>query len=512
MIASRFLFRILEVSAGGQVIASRALPPSMVSNLLWTNDTSNSDPSLLPPPGVEDNLTASFRPSIAVIIGVLTTMFSLTFLLLLYAKHCKRNADRMFSGDDSGPPPAMARARLSGVDRAVVEALPIFKFSSLKGLKEGLECAVCLSRFEETEILRLLPKCKHAFHVDCVDTWLDAHSTCPLCRHKVEAEDLFLVEETMPGQKSSVSATNSTDGTEPDGPAQLFIQRLIDTEGQRSARFSIDSGSRNVDKFGSGRRDIKCGIKIDSFGSVRRESVGVGCLDKFGSGRKDGLLLAEEDEQFDHRLAHRIIVSDVIFQHRWSDFKPSDLLFLSSHMLMCNSGRLSFSETETKVASQVPNPEPSPGHIDSATTDTLNASSLDTPRASSARSSTDRVPIKIKDEMEKKQKLDKKASRLKNSSSASPAFKSEIKPRQTDVSDGRLTSSGAKRSMSEISGFDRFAQARTRNILPVQSPDTFPNGNEDKIRKWFSIARRTVHWFAGREKRGGYNNEDSSAV
>ncbi|XP_021840489.2 E3 ubiquitin-protein ligase ATL15-like [Spinacia oleracea] len=47
---------------------------------------------------------------------------------------------------------------------------------------EPLECAVCLSPYEEEETLRLLPKCDHVFHLLCVDRWLAAHTTCPICR------------------------------------------------------------------------------------------------------------------------------------------------------------------------------------------------------------------------------------------------------------------------------------------------------------------------------------------
>nr|CAD1827590.1 unnamed protein product [Ananas comosus var. bracteatus] len=43
-----------------------------------------------PLPSARPSSSSPFRPSVAVIVGVLTTMFSLTFLLLLYAKHCKR--------------------------------------------------------------------------------------------------------------------------------------------------------------------------------------------------------------------------------------------------------------------------------------------------------------------------------------------------------------------------------------------------------------------------------------
>ncbi|KAF0902920.1 hypothetical protein E2562_019857 [Oryza meyeriana var. granulata] len=32
------------------------------------------------------------------------------------------------------------------------------------------------------ETVRLLPACLHLYHAECIDPWLDAHTTCPLCR------------------------------------------------------------------------------------------------------------------------------------------------------------------------------------------------------------------------------------------------------------------------------------------------------------------------------------------
>ena len=48
--------------------------------------------------------------------------------------------------------------------------------------KEKLECAVCLREFEDDETLRLIPKCDHVFHTECIDVWLASNVTCPLCR------------------------------------------------------------------------------------------------------------------------------------------------------------------------------------------------------------------------------------------------------------------------------------------------------------------------------------------
>ncbi|TVT98745.1 hypothetical protein EJB05_55931, partial [Eragrostis curvula] len=46
----------------------------------------------------------------------------------------------------------------------------------------GATCSVCLAAFELGETVRLLPVCLHLFHVECIDVWLAAHSTCPICR------------------------------------------------------------------------------------------------------------------------------------------------------------------------------------------------------------------------------------------------------------------------------------------------------------------------------------------
>lgn len=52
------------------------------------------------------------------------------------------------------------------------------------------ECTVCLSEFVEGEIVRKL-KCKHMFHRDCLDEWLQQYlATCPLCRTKVLPDEV----------------------------------------------------------------------------------------------------------------------------------------------------------------------------------------------------------------------------------------------------------------------------------------------------------------------------------
>lgn len=94
--------------------------------------------------------------------------------------------------------------------------------------QEGLECAVCLTPFEDTEILRLLPKCKHAFHLECVDTWLVSHSTCPLCRHCITSDDLTLVDDL-------VAARHSQEGLEQEMASATTLPRTCSVPRRLSA-------------------------------------------------------------------------------------------------------------------------------------------------------------------------------------------------------------------------------------------------------------------------------------
>lgn len=44
-------------------------------------------------------------------------------------------------------------------------------------------CLICLGDFEQGEKCRMLAKCSHAFHCDCIDQWLlTGRNSCPLCR------------------------------------------------------------------------------------------------------------------------------------------------------------------------------------------------------------------------------------------------------------------------------------------------------------------------------------------
>lgn len=71
--------------------------------------------------------------------------------------------------------------------------------SKSKGRTSGraVECVVCLQEMEDGDVVRVLPACRHFFHGGCIDTWLRAHSTCPVCRAHLEPERARLAEAAM---------------------------------------------------------------------------------------------------------------------------------------------------------------------------------------------------------------------------------------------------------------------------------------------------------------------------
>ncbi|KAK9075003.1 hypothetical protein SSX86_003323 [Deinandra increscens subsp. villosa] len=136
-----------------------------------------------PPPPPASLYNSNFNPSIITIIVILLAAL---FLMAFFSIYIRRHA-----GDGGG---GSIRAALSmrrataasrGLESSVIETFPTFVYSSVKGLKIGkgaLECAVCLNEYEDEETLRLIPKCDHVFHPECIDAWFENHVTCPVCR------------------------------------------------------------------------------------------------------------------------------------------------------------------------------------------------------------------------------------------------------------------------------------------------------------------------------------------
>ncbi|XP_077249589.1 E3 ubiquitin-protein ligase ATL41-like [Tasmannia lanceolata] len=140
---------------------------------------------------------------------------------------------------------------MTGLDPSVIEKLPMFIYKRTD--ESGVECAVCLGALEENEMVKVLPNCKHTFHVQCIDMWLDSHSTCPICRSGAEPRG-----EVESGESTTVSASAppldlgmSSEGTS-DTPEQ---SSKVGGSGIRSSFRRMISLTRER----SGRRVQTCG-------------------------------------------------------------------------------------------------------------------------------------------------------------------------------------------------------------------------------------------------------------
>lgn len=129
-------------------------------------------------------------------IASLSLVLVLVFALHLYARFILRRQARRRAAIHQlsltvAQAQSIAEPPNTGLDPTLIATLPTFPFKPIKEQQqqqeeENHECAVCLSVLEYEETVRLLPNCKHTFHVGCIDTWLASHSTCPVCRTKVE--------------------------------------------------------------------------------------------------------------------------------------------------------------------------------------------------------------------------------------------------------------------------------------------------------------------------------------
>ncbi|XP_057977800.1 RING-H2 finger protein ATL54-like [Malania oleifera] len=158
----------------------------------------------LPPPKStpsfpsHEHSSESHKPSSAIILSLifLAAAFLLICCSALFLKFYYRSRRRSrnqrqpedtrddFLDEDHGPvvDHPIWYINTIGLQPSIISAITVCKYKRGEGLVEGTDCSVCLNEFQEDETLRLLPKCNHAFHIPCIDTWLRSHTNCPMCR------------------------------------------------------------------------------------------------------------------------------------------------------------------------------------------------------------------------------------------------------------------------------------------------------------------------------------------
>ncbi|CAN6828828.1 unnamed protein product [Brassica oleracea] len=73
---------------------------------------------------------------------------------------------------------------LFGITTCVVYVtfMKVEKNMKLPGKNNNI-CSICLSEYASSETVGCLLICEHCFHVECIDTWLQLRSSCPICRN-----------------------------------------------------------------------------------------------------------------------------------------------------------------------------------------------------------------------------------------------------------------------------------------------------------------------------------------
>ncbi|OAY28079.1 RING-H2 finger protein ATL16 [Manihot esculenta] len=212
-----------------KIYSSQSLPPitsPTTSTSIFGTHSHSSDTSF---------------PIIAIaIIGILATAFLLVSYYIFVIKCClnwhrvdvlrRFSLSRNRNHDDPlmGHSPAM---ETRGLDESVIRSIPIFKFkkggnkSRDFGERSLCECAVCLNEFQEDEKLRIIPNCRHVFHIDCIDVWLQNNANCPLCRNSISTTTRFPIDNVI-APSSSPQDTNPYSETVVGGDEDYVVIEL----------------------------------------------------------------------------------------------------------------------------------------------------------------------------------------------------------------------------------------------------------------------------------------------
>ncbi|XP_062220547.1 RING-H2 finger protein ATL13-like [Phragmites australis] len=269
---------------------------------------------LMPPPSppqppasssVLDNVETKINPRILFIVAILAIVFFVCGLLHLLVRHLLRLHRRRRAQEDAesvtafqGQLQQLFHLHDAGVDQAFIDALPVFLYRNVVGGASGqgagmdpFDCAVCLCEFSPDDQLRLLPKCSHAFHLECIDTWLLSHSTCPLCRRNLLAElsptcsPVVMVLESESSRDMGASATRASDDAEGEpsgvgggalgqGGAEEVVEvklgKFMCVEGNGNANATTNAGDgEGTSSDGNGDGNAKAGL-----GQRRCQSMG----------------------------------------------------------------------------------------------------------------------------------------------------------------------------------------------------------------------------------------------
>ncbi|XP_028806236.1 E3 ubiquitin-protein ligase ATL6 [Neltuma alba] len=235
---------------------------------------SSSPPAAASPNATLPNRIPSFDPTVAALVCV----FLFVGCFSIYLRHCSniyaRRSDRTANFDSTGP---------QGIDPKLLDTFPILPCSAVKQLRFGSatpDCAVCLAEFDHHDKLRLLPKCNHVFHSECIDAWLASHVTCPVCRtrlkpaeehHHGENEVVIVIPNEVINERR-VFDGSSVSGTEADLGDRRSLGRCHST-GHSVGLGEI--GMKDTERYDLRSEDLRKQIAVHHGGMRRSVSYDV---------------------------------------------------------------------------------------------------------------------------------------------------------------------------------------------------------------------------------------------
>lgn len=267
-----------------------------------------------PPPPFDfpdDNSTPNFSPLVIAIIGILASAFLLVSYYTIISKYCgntdrstrseNHDLDQQELEDTNHQHPSLHEPwhiETTGLDDALIKSITACKYKKGDGLVDGTDCSVCLSEFHEDETVRLLPKCSHAFHLPCIDTWLRSHSNCPLCRANIVS---FSAASPLPLPQLVENPSNDAES-------------LMD-ETQRANENALVV--QDTERVGGGGEEVDC---LGDHGNVSKDSLRA--FSDLGNSEERDIVIEIRDERYDqsvrrsvsmdHSSHNRVLVADIL--------------------------------------------------------------------------------------------------------------------------------------------------------------------------------------------------------
>ncbi|KAJ4956332.1 hypothetical protein NE237_013115 [Protea cynaroides] len=179
-------------------------------------------------------------------------LFSIILFLLFYLFYLKRRASNhpsptTLSWRLNQTPPSPFRVDLKEESKA---KLSIIIFDEDVRSRES-QCCVCLGEFEVKEKLHQIPSCNHVFHIDCIHHWLQANTTCPLCRGSVleTRRKSYSSETPIPSELNSQQQMDA----EADHQPQLESSEPQEASISRALTLTNITGEGQIEGSTSGR-------------------------------------------------------------------------------------------------------------------------------------------------------------------------------------------------------------------------------------------------------------------